>query len=226
MDQETAENLSREVGINATHIVREEYEMIILNEILGSPLGDHLVFKGGTALRLAYDSPRFSEDLDFSTLKSFSCQKIKQVYQKLTAILPSLSLAEFRDKYFTCFALFKIKEPFLPQTFSIKVEISKRKVNWKKDIDYHQIVLHTPISPIKTFALVATQERIWKDKKRALSGREKARDLFDLWYLGQILKKPIDFKKIKTNQDSKKIKSELNQFLPEKYRRVIKELRK
>lgn len=224
MDQETAENLSREIGINATNIVREEYEMIILNEIFGSSLGDHLVFKGGTALRLAYDSPRFSEDLDFSALKFFSCKKIKKIYQKLTNILPFLSLSEFRNKYFTCFALFKIKEPFLSQTFSIKVEISKRKIDWKKDIDYHQIVLHSPVTPVKVFGLVASQDRLFKDKKRILYEREKARDLFDFWYLGQILKKQVDFKKMKIKKNSKKIKAELNQFLPAKYRRVTEEL--
>lgn len=222
MDRQTADNLSRKIGISTTHIVREEYEMIILKEIFASPIGDHLIFKGGTALRLAYDSPRFSEDLDFSILKSFSCQKIKKTYQRLSHDFPFLSLVDFRDKYFTCFAIFKIKEPFLHQAFSIKVEISKRKVNWKKGLDYCQKILHTSVTPIRVFALVTTQERIFKDKKRAIKERDKARDLFDLWYLGQILKRPVHLKKIK--KDAKKIRAELNQYLSIKDRRVSEEL--
>jgi len=41
--------------------------MIILKKLYGSDQGKSFVFKGGTALRLAYGSQRFSEDLDFST---------------------------------------------------------------------------------------------------------------------------------------------------------------
>jgi predicted nucleotidyltransferase component of viral defense system len=45
--------------------VREYWEMLILKELTESLLGEKLVFIGGTALRLVYNSPRFSDDLDF-----------------------------------------------------------------------------------------------------------------------------------------------------------------
>lgn len=224
MNRENAIKLANKIGINFMSIVREEYEMLILEAIYASPMGDYLIFKGGTALRLAYDSPRFSEDLDFSTVKSFSCLMMKSVYENLIKSLPYLSLVDFREKYHTCFALFKIKEPFLPQAFSIKVEISKRKVGWKKNIDYQENILHSPTMPTKVFALTTTQEHIFQNKKLLLTERQKARDLFDLWYLSKLLKKEVDLSKTKLS--SQKIKSELNSFLPIKYRRVYKELAK
>jgi predicted nucleotidyltransferase component of viral defense system len=47
-------------------VVREYWELIILKGLYESPQGRYLIFKGGTALWLAYDSPRFFEHLDFS----------------------------------------------------------------------------------------------------------------------------------------------------------------
>jgi predicted nucleotidyltransferase component of viral defense system len=40
---------------------------------------DQLTFQGGTALRLCYGSPRFSEDLDFAGGRDFSSQNLKQI---------------------------------------------------------------------------------------------------------------------------------------------------
>lgn len=57
------------MGIDRTQVVREYWELIILKGFYESPQGRYLIFKGGTALRLAYGFPRFSEDLDFSLTK-------------------------------------------------------------------------------------------------------------------------------------------------------------
>lgn len=47
--------------------VRREYcQHLFLSYFYQQPLTDHIYFKGGTALRTLYNSPRFSEDLDFS----------------------------------------------------------------------------------------------------------------------------------------------------------------
>lgn len=46
-------------------ILREYLQYIILKAIYTSKYGKHLVFLGGTCLRIVYGSARFSEDLDF-----------------------------------------------------------------------------------------------------------------------------------------------------------------
>ncbi len=46
-------------------ILKEYLQVKILNSIFNSPYNEKLVFLGGTALRIVYESTRFSEDLDF-----------------------------------------------------------------------------------------------------------------------------------------------------------------
>ena len=64
---ETLEKLSRQYQMGVfPNIVREYFQHIFLTELYKLPDAEKLLFKGGTALRIVYDSPRFSEDLDFS----------------------------------------------------------------------------------------------------------------------------------------------------------------
>jgi len=49
-------------------ILREYMQCKILELIFDSPYADKLVFLGGTAVRIVFDSRRFSEDLDFDNL--------------------------------------------------------------------------------------------------------------------------------------------------------------
>ena len=48
------------------NIVREYFQHVFLSELYKLPEAEKMLFKGGTALRIVYGSPRFSEDLDFS----------------------------------------------------------------------------------------------------------------------------------------------------------------
>ena len=68
MEQSIAEGKARELRIDITQVVREFWELILLKGLYDSPYGRDFIFKGGTALRLAHGSPRFSEDLDFSLI--------------------------------------------------------------------------------------------------------------------------------------------------------------
>ena len=50
-------------------ILREYFQYKILDLIYQSKHSDKLAFLGGTALKIIYGNPRFSEDLDFNNLK-------------------------------------------------------------------------------------------------------------------------------------------------------------
>jgi len=54
MEQLFAERLARELKIDVTQVAREYWEVILLNRLFEAEGGEKLVFKGGTALRLAY----------------------------------------------------------------------------------------------------------------------------------------------------------------------------
>lgn len=55
---------------DAYEALREILQEIVLRGLYDAGFFDHAVFYGGTALRILYGLPRFSEDLDFSLLES------------------------------------------------------------------------------------------------------------------------------------------------------------
>ena len=82
ISQEALDQLARKYQTNVLNIVREYFQHLFLAEIYKLPESDKLLFKGGTALRIVYGSPRFSEDLDF-TLFGVDHRKIKDFAETL-----------------------------------------------------------------------------------------------------------------------------------------------
>ncbi len=217
MDARLAIEKARQLNISVIQIVREEYEMILLARIFDSQFGKQLIFRGGTALRLAYNSPRFSDDLDFSELKPIKIEDFQKWCTEVAADNTYLELVEGLKKQFTLFALFRIKDPVLPATLSIKVEISLRKDQWELEKDYILMTLQSEVTPLTVLAQVATLARIEKEKRSIVPAR--IRDVFDLWYIGQRLNKPykMDFSAF----DKKEVKRELYRLLAKGTRRLI-----
>lgn len=217
MNKNLANSLQNKLHIALDNIVREEYEMVLLQSIFGSNFGSQLVFRGGTALRLAYGSPRFSDDLDFSALKSIE-EKTFQKWSKETAsINPNLTVTDCHQKFYTLSALFKVVDPTLPQAFSIKIEISTRKNGWIKGANFTLANISSQITPLTVTAQVATLAKIEAEKLAITPPR--IRDIFDLWFIGQKLGKntPMDFK----NFPRREVISELHKYLSQPDWRLI-----
>jgi predicted nucleotidyltransferase component of viral defense system len=222
LEQSIVQNLAKNIQIAPEHIAREAYEILILHRLGESDLAEKLVFKGGTALRLAYGSPRFSEDLDFSLLAKISIKNLDKVIQNISQQFSEITIADISDKRWTHFALLKIKEDFLHQTFSIKIEISKRLFQPSTSPGYTLTTIESQTSPLTVFMQVFTPEEIFADKIQAVQARIKPRDLFDLWFLAEKLKKPLSVK-IKGFTETI-IRQELNKYLPRKYHYIVKML--
>jgi predicted nucleotidyltransferase component of viral defense system len=221
MDQRLAESLARQLKIAVEPIVREEYELLILRELLETPLGHALVFKGDTALRLAYGSPRFSDDLDFSLLGPVSEGAFVRAAEAVAKVSSQLTLVEALAKQFTLFALFKVAEPYLAYAFSIKVEVSTRPETWQRGSDFDLRLLTSPVTPLSVLAQVATLERMWTDKEAALSARHEPRDLYDLWFIAQKLRRP--FTPDLSGLDRQALRRELRKYLPMSQWEVIEQ---
>lgn len=219
MDQVTAELLARRLHIAKEVIVREEYEMVFLQGLFASKLSDRLIFKGGTALRLAYQSQRFSEDLDFSLRGRVAQKDFGISIKAIAGSLPAVTITDLAEKYYTHFARLKIRETYLRQAFSIKIEVSKRPVKWQEGKDFTIRICKSEVMPLEAVGSVVSLERVLADKKKAVKSRQKARDLFDLWWLGQRLDKPVAMKL--SEEKLKWARSELNQFLPEHMRLLV-----
>jgi len=218
MDAKAATEFAKKLQVSLTHVVREEYEMVILKEIFDSRFGKYLIFKGGTALRLAYRSPRFSEDLDFTATRGLSVEKFLVFLKGLTR-LSGIVKVEAREKFYTVFALVKVKNQILPTAISIKVEVSKRKKEWVKGRDYDDMLISSEMAVFRILAQVARIERILEEKEDALKNRNAPRDRFDWWFIKQSLgeRVSLDFGGI----DPKVVKSEMHRLLPRPQWRVI-----
>ena len=200
------------MGIDRTQVVREYWELIILKGLYESPQGRYLIFKGGTALWLAYDSPRFSEDLDFSLTKDVMKDKFLPLIKKIISLFPELIQTDLEEKYYTYLAEIKVTQNYLPFPFRIKIEISKREV---KIYQWELKLLNSPATVIQVMAQVATLEQIYQDKLDCLKGRAKPKDLFDLWYLSERLKIPYTPKPMPLRK--KEFIRDLRKYLPRNF---------
>lgn len=210
MDQYNLEILSKKLKIASINIMREEKEVEILDALFQSDLIDKFVFYGGTALRLAYGSPRFSEDLDFLMIKNITVLKLKKTLEKLTQAQEEISLKDIKDKRNTLFALLNVNYSFLKHPFNIKIEIAKRK----NGITHEYIPLVSPCSQLRPLVLTAKIESLEKLKKLTLSRRKEPRDWFDIWYIKKYLKKPFNIEE-EFPFDKKEFSREMKRFLPQ-----------
>jgi predicted nucleotidyltransferase component of viral defense system len=220
MEQIIAGQKAQELKIDKTHVVREYWELIILKGLFESPFGRHLIFKGGTALRLAYGSPRFSEDLDFSLTKDVLKRQFPSAIKKIIGPFPELTQTDLEEKYYTYLAEIKVTQNYLPFPFRIKIEISKREM---KDYQWELKLLNSSTTIIQVMGQVATLEQIYKDKLICLRGRAKPKDFFDLWYASEKLKIPYVPRKISSK---KEFVRDLRKFLPRDFWPAIEGLAK
>ncbi len=215
---EDLQRLSGELKIDRERIIREYFELLVLNELSNRTWSKSLVFKGGTALRLAYGSPRFSDDLDFSLVDTVRKDKLF-TFAKETSNKYDLKIRDNWEKRHTMLVEFQIHQPYLPQAFRLKIEISKRKSH---TLHYELKLLKSPAAPFEVLFNVQTLDSMAADKLQSLSERSEPRDLFDLWYISKKIDQPVP--KIKQNIDTKRIRQTLSKYLPEQWKFMLDEI--
>ena len=130
---------------------------------LTSRTSDAFVLKGGTALLLAYDLPRFSIDLDFDG-RSPAIDLTESI--QAGAAAAQLPVHSLRDAKHTLHYRDDVMRP-------LKIEVSYRQA---QQIDEDDV---TTINGIRTYRL----EKLASLKIDALVNRTKARDIFDTSFL-------------------------------------------
>lgn len=164
-------------------ILKEIYSDISVASLLG--------LKGGTALHLFYNLPRFSVDLDFNLL---DIKEKDRIFQSVQHRLKKFGeIKDEKEKQATLFFLLS----YTRKGRNIKVEISKRIFP-----DIYEIKNYLGIS-----MLVLGKENMFAHKLVALLERKSVanRDLFDLWFF---MKNSWDINKeiveLRTGMDFKK----------------------
>jgi len=221
MDKDFALSLAANIGIDVQQVIREEVEVFFLNSLFESPISERLIFKGGTALRLLYDSPRFSEDLDFSVTDKIKSAEFRNTINRIVKSDDRFSIRDLACKYYTHLAEIRIKEPWQEIAFSLKIEISRRPVE-EKEAQFANALVKSPATNIAVMVRAFTLEQILSDKLRAIKERKMPRDIFDAWFICQKTRASFDLKRF--GYPKGRIRQELRKFLPTKFYPVIEEL--
>jgi predicted nucleotidyltransferase component of viral defense system len=233
---ETLEKLGKQHQMGVfPNIVREYFQHVFLSELYKLPGGEKLLFKGGTALRFIYNSPRFSEDLDFS-LFGVAQNEVKSFVEGLFVhVLAEMANADIKvelgDKigatsggYFGV-ATFRMFE-YPP--VSVEINVSSRngqRITGEVDSVANNFVPTYTIIHLPQNNLV--EEKIFG----ALLERKKPRDFYDLYFMmrkGMISneqKKKLSGVKDNIRADAKNInfRGELGTFLPIDQQAIIKD---
>jgi predicted nucleotidyltransferase component of viral defense system len=184
-------------------IAEKDYFLALAIQLVYSlPLGEKLIFKGGTAIHHCYlPQKRFSEDLDF------------------TALTPEISLEEV-VRALESDGTFRANKTY-QSDFTIKIErlqyqgLLDQPGNIKFEIDCHQnIVLPAVTAPyqnvwrVKAAPRTLDRREICAEKIRATSQRARYRDFYDLYFLLQEL--AIEFDEAIKILEQKEIRSPIN----------------
>jgi len=220
VEREIAVNQAKNLKIDVTQVVREFWETVILKGLFDSPEGKFFIFKGGTALRLVYGSPRFSEYLDFSLTADKLKGKFSLLIKKIVSRYPELTITDLEEKYYTYIGEIKISHDYLPSPFRIKIEISKRR---ERSYESELAIISSPVSTSQCLGKVATLEQLYKDKLACIKERAKPKDIFDMWYICQKLKK--GYKPETISIPKRELVRELRKYLPKDFWPVIDSLR-
>lgn len=219
MEQQIITETAKNRGISPDAVIREYYEYLLLKELYESPVGDRIVFKGGTALRLFYGLPRYSDDLDFTMERVFSFETFSKAVKTAVKKFGNMRISDLWDKKYTYICEIKVVEDWLKLPFSIKVEISKRKnrETWQSELK----MAVSEDFKTSVFGRVYSLDALYKDKLAALSGRDEPKDYFDLWYICQLKKIPFAPGK---KPDKKRYRQVLGRYVPRKYMKTLDEI--
>lgn len=221
MDRDFALKLAADIGIDIQQVIREEIELIFLAKLFDSSISDRLIFKGGTALRLVYESPRFSEDLDFSITGEINTNEFKKVVTGIVKSDDRFSIKDLAGKHYTNLAQISIKEPWRETSFSIKIEISRR-IEKREGSPYTNMLAKSLVTNISVMMRLLTLKEMLQDKLQAIKARKMPRDIFDIWYICQRLNTPFNLRGFGYTKG--KIRQELRKYLPKKYYPIVDDL--
>lgn len=202
----------------------KDYLLDVLLYVLYNEVGRKLIFKGGTALYKLHSLNRFSEDLDF-TLGSSKIE-LERLFKKVIKRLKDLGINgrikeinEYRNQKNI---KLELRGPLFDgnirnvNLITINISLKERPV----DIPERRTIF-SQYPDIPAFdAFVMPLDELFAEKIRTIITRDKARDVYDVWFL---LNKNANFDLKLIN---KKLKLYKETFDKKEFRRKIEEKRK
>jgi len=220
-------NLAKKYQTRADNIIREYIQHLFLSSLYKQKEAQQLCFKGGTALKIIYQSPRFSEDLDFSFKNHWSKTKLENLFINVLGGISQENInIELKEAKATAggylgilgYDLFDFKN-------EIFFEVSLRK---KGKLEKETTMIVSDFIP-SYLIIQLSDKQIIQEKMAALLERGKPRDYYDLYFILRhpILRKHLkkeELEKVKEKLTKEKInfKKELEILLPINYYQILK----
>lgn len=166
--------IAKKKGLTNKEYIEKDYfqDLFLFNLYKKTNL---FIFKGGTCLYKIYNLPRFSEDLDFSLLRKTEPEKIvSEVANKINGEIKTI-------KKMKNSILIKIGfNGILTDYNTLRIDISLANIVFKYEIKNYV----SPYIDINPFSLrVLNSKEMVAEKIHAILARNKARDLYDLFFL-------------------------------------------
>ncbi len=199
VDEKRRQGLSYVLILN--HL-KEYLQLIVLNLIYNNPkFNQRMIFKGGSCLRIIYDLPRLSEDLDFDIKTKQPIKLLSDLDVFLASQLNRKYLLPVETKIQSDIRLY-LKFPILTKLgltsrgesdkLYVKIEISPEIIPQAKfdltpisQSGFNFVVYHYDLATLMVGKLNAFFSRVWfkgKDNQITIKGR----DFYDLyWFLKQ-----------------------------------------
>jgi predicted nucleotidyltransferase component of viral defense system len=211
------------------NIAREYVQHMFLNYLYKKADSERLLFKGGTALRIVYKSPRFSEDLDYSSF-GLTAAQIENLFLNTLADLErfGLSIALHEKSHETSGGYYG-EAKFNIYEHAVALEIN---VNAKAGdiVTGEYKLIHGDFAP--NYGLQMLPESILvQEKVQALMTRKKPRDFYDLYFMlraglisperREVLRQALPI--IETTDID--FRQELEVFLPQDHQAIIRDFK-
>lgn len=209
------------------NIAREYVQNLFLSAFYQQEETEKIYFKGGTALRLIYGSPRFSEDLDFSANLA-NCDAFENVLEDALVFLEKVGLkvgvVESKPTAGGCLAIFAAAVEDLSLDISLQVSLRQKNLTGEPFLVSNPFVPEYEVNALSESILAA-------EKIEALLTRGKPRDFFDLYFMlrkrmavGLTEKQREAVFERLGRLDKEEVRRDVEPFLPKGYRLVIKDL--
>jgi len=237
---DTVDKLARQYQMSVfPNIIREYFQHVFLEQLYKLPEAERLLFKGGTALRIVYGSPRFSEDLDFSLfgVEQHEIKKVvEDIFVKVLSLIEQIGIrVEIGEKsnpttggYFGV-ATFHMLD-YQPVNVELNISARHGRDTTRGEVDS----VANDFVPTYTIVHLPQQELVEEKIFGALLERKKPRDYYDLYFMMRQNMVSAEQKKrlavlrteIISEASHVDFQSELGAFLPAGQQNIIRDFGK
>ena len=173
--------LAKKWQTTEANIAREYLQHLFLRSFYKFEESGKILFKGRTALRIVYGSPRFSEDLDFSA-QTRSYSLIEKLIEETLIDLSLVEKVELEEaKTTTGGYLARILGKIGGLSVKIQIEISQRN---GRIIEPDSFLVTNPFLP-EYLILTLPRNLLIAEKIQACLTRKKSRDFFDIYFFAR-----------------------------------------